>query len=254
MDELRGKSVLITGASRGIGAATAWEFSRHGARVMLAARTAHDIGVLADAIAETGGRAESIACDVSDYPAVEAAVERCNSSFGGLDILVNNAGMIEPIAPLAEGDPQAWGEGFAVNALGVYHGLRAALPGMMAQGAGVVINISSGAATNALEGWSQYCAGKAAALMLTRAAQAECGERGVRVAGLSPGTVATDMQRAIKASGVNPVSELDWEDHIPPEWPARAIAWLCTEAAADIAGVDFPLRPEENRRRVGLID
>ncbi|MFN3615307.1 MAG: SDR family oxidoreductase, partial [Rubrimonas sp.] len=137
---------------------------------------------------------------------------------------------------------------------GVFHGLRAALPGMIARGSGVVVNISSGAATSALEGWSAYCAGKAGVLMLTRAAQLEAGAAGVRVVGLSPGTVATDMQRVIKASGVNRVSELDWSDHIPAEWPAQAVVWLCGPDAAEFAGGDVSLRDPDIRRRVGLTD
>jgi 3-oxoacyl-[acyl-carrier protein] reductase len=124
---------------------------------------------------------------------------------------------------------------------------------MLAQGGGIVVNISSGAATSALEGWSHYCATKAAVLMLTRCADKEYGGKGIRVVGLSPGTVATDMQVAIKASGINPVSQLDPSVHISPDWPARAVAWLCTEAAAEFAGTDFSLKTEENRRRVGLV-
>jgi NAD(P)-dependent dehydrogenase (short-subunit alcohol dehydrogenase family) len=116
----------------------------------------------------------------------------------------------------------------------------------------VVVNISSGAATSAMEGWSHYCATKAAVLSLTRCADKEVGDKGVRIVGLSPGTVATDMQVAIRASGINPVSQLDPSVHIPPGWAARAIAWLASDAAADIRGEDFVLREEANRRRVGL--
>ena len=123
---------------------------------------------------------------------------------------------------------------------------------MVGQGGGVVVNISSGAATSAMEGWSHYCATKAAVLSLTRCADKEVGDKGVRIVGLSPGTVATHMQVAIRASGINPVSQLDPSVHIPPEWAARAIAWLASDAAADIRGEDFVLREEANRRRVGL--
>ena len=123
---------------------------------------------------------------------------------------------------------------------------------MVGQGAGVVVNISSGAATSAMEGWSHYCATKAAVLSLTRCADKEVGDKGVRIVGLSPGTVATHMQVAIRASGINPVSQLVPSVHIPPDWVARAIAWLASDAAADIRGEDFVLREEANHRRVGL--
>jgi NAD(P)-dependent dehydrogenase (short-subunit alcohol dehydrogenase family) len=179
-------------------------------------------------------------------------VDACVDAFGGLDVLVNNAGLIEPIGQLAETDPAEWGQAVDVNLKGVYHGLRYGLPAMLAGGGGVVVNLSSGAATFTLDGWSAYCATKAAVLMLTRCTQAEYGDRGIRVVGLSPGTVATDMQATIKESGVNPVSQLDWSVHIPSEWAGRAVAWLATDDAADLAGVDFSLTDEAGRRRVGL--
>ena len=118
----------------------------------------------------------------------------------------------------------------------------------------MIVNVSSGAATGVLEGWSHYCSSKAAALSLTRMADLEYRDQGIRVVGLSPGTVATDMQVVIKASGINPVSQLDPSAHIPPAWAAKAIAWLCTEDAAEFAGTDVSLRNEDIRHRVGLID
>ena len=252
MDELKDKVAIVTGASRGIGAETARLFAERGAKVVLTARSADAIRALAEAIRGDGGEAVAVAGDVTRYADVEAVVGAASERFGRLDVLVNNAGAIEPIARLADSDPAAWDTAFDINAKGVYHGLRAAIPAMRADGGGVVVNVSSGAAVNALEGWSHYCAGKAAALMLTRAAHLEYGEAGIRVVGLSPGTVATDMQVAIKASGINRVSELDWSDHIPPEWAARAIAWLATDDARAFDGGDVSLREEDIRRRVGL--
>jgi len=251
--ELQGKAAIVTGASRGIGAAAAEELARQGVAVVLAARSDGAIKKLAAKIAGDGGKASAIACDVAKYDDVAAAVALCKSNYGSLDILVNNAGVIEPVARLAESDPQGWGEAVDINVKGVYHGLRAALPIMEAQGSGVIINISSGAATSALEGWSHYCASKAAVLMLTKCVHKEYADKGVRVVGLSPGTVATDMQVAIKASGINPVSQLDPSVHIPPAWVARAIAWLCTAEGAEYDGADFSLKSEEGRRRVGLV-
>lgn len=253
MQELEGKAAVVTGASRGIGAATAEELARQGVAVVLAARSLGEIEALAARIGDAGGRASAIACDVSRYGEVAAAVELCRSRYGRLDILINNAGVIDPIARLAESDPDGWGRAVDINVKGVYHGLRAAIPVMEAQGHGVIVNISSGAATSALEGWSHYCATKAAVLMLTRCVDKEYRDKGIRVVGLSPGTVATNMQVAIKASGINPVSQMDFSQHIPPEWPARAVAWLCTEAAREFDGGDFSLKTEDGRRRVGLV-
>jgi NAD(P)-dependent dehydrogenase (short-subunit alcohol dehydrogenase family) len=247
---LQGKSVLVTGASRGIGAAAARAFAAAGAKVVLAARDKAACEALA---AEIGGVA--VACDVARFSDVQTAVDLCRERFGGIDVLINNAGRIEPIAPLAQADPDDWGVCIDVNLKGVFHGLRAALPPMIAQGGGVVVTVSSGAATNPISGWSAYCAGKAGALMLTRAAHLEAADKGVRVLGLSPGTVATDMQRTIKASSVdNAVRKLEWSDHIPAEWPARALVWLCGPDGAAFAGGDVSLRDPDIRRRVGLTD
>ena len=251
--DLSGKVALVTGASRGIGAATARRLADAGAAVVLSARSADAIMANAAAIREAGGRASAIPADVSIYSDVEAAVQHCVAEHAGIDILVNNAGLIEPITHLAQSDPIEWGRIADINYKGVYHGLRAALPVMLAGGSGIVVNISSGAATSALEGWSHYCSSKAAALALTRCADREYRDQGIRVVGLSPGTVATEMQVAIKASGINPVSQLKPSAHISAEWVAEAVAWLCTDAGAAYAGTDFSLKTNEGRKLVGLL-
>ena len=252
MPDLEGKAAIVTGASRGIGAAAARALAEAGAAVLLLARSTDEIEALAAEIEAGGGRAVARTCDVCRYADLADAVAACRETFGRLDILVSNAGVIEPIGPLADIDPDAWNKAVDINLKGVFHGLRAALPAMIAQGSGVVINLSSGAATSALEGWSHYCAAKAGAAMLTRAAQAELAGSGVHVVGLSPGTVATHMQEAIRDSGINPVSRLEWSEHIPPDWPAQAIVWLAAGAAAEHAGTDVSLRDPDIRRRVGL--
>lgn len=242
-----GRSVLITGASRGIGAATARLFARAGARLGLAGRPSAALRAVAE---ETGAR--FLPCDVADFAQVEAAVAAMAAAQGGLDVLINNAGLIDPIAPLATADPEAWARQIAVNLNGVFHGMRAALPVMAGQaGGGTIITVGSGAAYNPLEGWSGYCASKAGAIMLTRAAHLEAGGK-VRILSLSPGTVATDMQRAIRASGVNAVSGLDWSAHIPPEWPARALLWMCGPDADGFRGAEVSLRDPAIRARLGL--
>ena len=245
-----GKTVLITGASRGIGAAATRAFADAGANVALVARS---VDAIADIAGEIGEKAIAIPCDVSRHAEVEAAVAATARTFGGLDILINNAGVIDPIGHLAETEPDAWARTIDINLKGVMYGMRAAMPGMIAQGHGSIINISSGAAHGPIEGWGAYCSSKAAVYMLTRLADKEARDKGLRIMGLSPGTVATDMQREIKASGLNPVSQLDWSVHIPPEWPAQALLWMCTSDADDYLGDDVSLRDEGIRKKVGLI-
>ena len=241
-----GKAVLITGASRGIGAAAARLFAEKGAKLGLAGRTSREL----EAVAEETGAAQ-LPCDVSDAEQVAAAVAAMGERHGGLDVLINNAGSIEPIARLDEADPAAWSRQIDVNLKGVFCGMRAALPVMRASGGGTIITVGSGAAYSPLEGWSGYCTSKAGAIMLTRAAHLEAGDV-VRVLSLSPGTVATGMQAAIRASGLNPVSQLDWSVHIPPEWPARALLWMCSADADDWRGGEVSLREAAIRQRLGL--
>lgn len=248
MPQLKDRTVLITGASRGIGAAAARAFAAEGARVALISRSTSDI---ADLAGEIGDAALAIPCDVANWTEMARAVDATVETFGSLDVLIGNAGVIEPIGPLADLDPEGWGTVIDVNIKGVFHGMRAAVPIMQAQGAGTVITISSGAAHRALAGWSAYCTSKAGAKMLTEACQAEYGET-LRVMGLSPGTVATQMQREIKASGVGPVAQLDWSDHIPPEWVAKALVWMCDDAADDLRGTEVALRDDVIRARIGL--
>jgi len=244
------KTVLITGASRGIGAAAARVFSQAGARVALLARTSHEIDRIAG---EIGDGAIAVPCDVSDYQAVENGFARVVDAFGGLDVVISNAGVIEPISHLVSSDPKAWGRGIDINLKGAYHCMRAALPVFQANGGGTILSVSSGAAHSPMEAWSQYCAAKAGAAMLTRSVDMEARQFGVRAIGLSPGTVATDMQREIRASGINPVSKKDWADHIPPDWAARALLWMCSAAADEFLGQDIRLGDDGIRRKIGLI-
>jgi 3-oxoacyl-[acyl-carrier protein] reductase len=244
-----GKTVLITGASRGIGAATAQHLASLGANVVLTARSGDALEQIATQI---GPQAKAIACDVSDYDQVKSAVDLALAHFGSLDILVNNAGLLAPVHRLAEFAPKDWDQIIDVNVKGVFYMMHAALPIMIKQGGGTIINISSGAAYGVLEGWSHYCASKAAVLQLTRSGHEEYGTQGITCLGLSPGTVATEMQVLIKASGVNPVSQLEVADHIPASDVAQAVAYLCGPAGIKYLGEDFHLKSPDSRAAIGL--
>jgi NADP-dependent 3-hydroxy acid dehydrogenase YdfG len=253
MQQLENKTALITGASQGIGEATARYFAKHGTKVILVARNADKLNRIVQDIYKDGGEALTVCGDVADYFTLEAAVNAARERFNTLDILVNNAGIIDPVARIAESNVDAWSKVVDVNLKGVYHGLKAAIPAMLDNPkGGTVVNISSGAATGALEGWSHYCSTKAAVLSLTRCAHKEYADQGIRVIGLSPGTVATDMQVVIRDSGINPVSKLEWSQHIPSEWVAKTIGYLTTDEASDLAGDDFSIKNDEGRKRVGL--
>lgn len=249
MADLTGRTVLITGASRGIGEAAARHFVDAGANVVLCARSGDEISRIAS---DLGDRAMARPCDVADYGQVEAAVEATIGRFGGIDVLVNNAGVIEPISRIEEADPANWGAAIDINLKGVFHGIAAVLPAMRRAGGGSVLTVSSGAAHGPIEGWSHYCAAKAGVAMLTRCLDKEERENNIRAIGLSPGTVATQMQREIKSSGINPVSQLEWSDHVPPEWPAQALLWMCGAEADHWLGEEISLRDPDIRAKVGL--
>jgi NAD(P)-dependent dehydrogenase (short-subunit alcohol dehydrogenase family) len=149
-------------------------------------------------------------------------------------------------------DPAEWARSIEINLIGAYYAVRAVLPGMIERGHGDIINVSSGAALRPQEGWSAYCAGKAGLAMLTRSVDFEHRAAGIRVFGFQPGTTDTDMQGTIRASGINMVSRIPREQLTPVAHPARAIVYLCTPEADDLAGKEFSLRDEDFRRRIGL--
>ena len=250
--DLTGQTAFVTGANRGIGAAIAARLAQAGADVVVSGRDVASAARVAKAIRATGGSAAALGCDVTDHAAVTAAIERVVARHGRLDIVVANDGTIEPIARLAESDPVAWGAAVDVNLKGVYHSFRAAVPAMLRHGGGTLIAMNSGAANAPMDGWSHYCATKAAVQMLTRQLHKEYAAQGIRSIGLSPGPVAGEMQAAIRASGLNPVSRLTDADYIPADWAAAAVAWLCTSAADPFLGTDFSIKTEEGRRLVGL--
>ena len=241
MTEFAGKVAIVTGGSRGIGAAAAAALAGAGASVMVVARGGTAVSRAADAIAAVGGKASAIACDVADYAAVEAMVDATRRRFGPPDILVNNAGIIEPIGALAESDPTAWARNININLIGAYNAVRAILPEMLAAGRGTVINLSSGAAHRPLEAWGAYCSAKAGLAMLTDALALETAQSGVRVFGLAPGVIDTEMQVTIRASGINRVSKIPRADLAPADHPAAAILYLCTSAADDLVGRELNL-------------
>ena len=188
-----GRVAVITGASRGLGAGLAETFARDGMLLGLCARTrpaSHD-----------GQTALTASVDVTDADAVDAFARAVVERFGRVDLWVNNAGVLAPIGPLADADPVALRRHLDVNVLGVVHGTAAFVRHLRGRpGEGVLVNISSGAATTPYEGWAAYCASKAAVDMITEVVALEERSIGLRAYALAPGVVDTDMQALIRAT------------------------------------------------------
>ena len=208
--------VIVTGASRGLGAATAFCLASGDAAVCLVARSEKALLAVETNILERGGRAMAIPADVADREACGHIVERSLERWGRLDALVNNAGVLGPLAYTADAAPMDWLETLKVNVMGPYYLTRAALP-LLRQTSGRIVNVSSGAATTALAGAGAYCVSKAALNHFTRILAVE--EPGVTAVAVRPGVVDTPMQTLLRntAPSVMPKDLADYYQQIKIE-------------------------------------
>ena len=182
-DDLSGKVILVTGAGRGIGRATALAFASEGARVVVAGRTRKQIKAVRDEIKVQGRTALAVSADVSKPRDVKALMRAALDKYGGIDLLVNNAGVLEPIAPIWSARPKDWRNNISINLIGLYSCAREVMRHMMQHSGGAIINVSSGAARNPRYGWSAYCTAKAAVDQLTRCMGLTVGSPGGKIAG-----------------------------------------------------------------------
>jgi NADP-dependent 3-hydroxy acid dehydrogenase YdfG len=190
--DLNGQVVAITGASSGIGEATALACAEAGAAVALAARRADRIEALAERIAADGGRALAVATDVADEDQARAFVERAHAELGRLDVLVNNAGVML-LGPINGAPTDEWRRMIEVNVFGVLYCTHAALPLMLEQGSGSIVNVSSVAGRFARAGSGVYNATKFAVGAFSEALRQEVTTSNIRVTLVEPGAVATEL-------------------------------------------------------------
>ncbi|MSO80680.1 MAG: SDR family oxidoreductase [Alphaproteobacteria bacterium] len=246
-----GKLALVTGASRGIGRATAIALARRGAAVALAARYADGCTGTAAAIREGGGTAASLhAANLADTRAATALGEDIIARHGRLDILANNAGL-STLGTVDAVTPSELARVLAVNVTAPWALMRAVLPGMKARGAGIVINLCSSRAHIPGKGCGACCASKAWLLRLTQCLHQEIVGSGVQVFAFSPGLTLTDMVRDIYDRADAPMA-LPLEAVPPPERAAQVIGWLAGGEAGDLAGLDIAIQFNDVTRRAGL--
>jgi NAD(P)-dependent dehydrogenase (short-subunit alcohol dehydrogenase family) len=236
-EEFAGKVVLITGATSGIGAATALAFSRRGAHVIVAGRDKARGQEVVYACAKHGGKVLFFQADVSRPANVVAMLDFALASFGRLDIAFNNAGFQEPRAPLAEQPDEIYDRTFDANVRSVFHSMKAEIAVMLKQGFGTIINNASvSGVRNPNPGLALYSASKAAVLSLTRAAAMEYAPSNIRINAVSPGRIVTPMMLASKVDITAVVAGLPLRRMGQPEEVAAAVVWLASDAASFVVG------------------
>jgi len=236
------QTLIITGASRGIGAATAHAAAALGANVVLCARSETALAVVARQITEAGGHALAVVADVSNREDCQRLVSAALERFGSLDAVVSNAATLDPVEPIATSAPEAWHRALTVNVIGPVMLAQAALPHLRARN-GRVIDVTSGAAGLPLSGLSAYCASKAALNIFGQCLAKE--EPEITVISFDPGTVDTAMHSFIRAEGQPAMLPADYamfvglheQGHLrPPEDPGRALAHVALRAPREWSG------------------
>ncbi|MGO4580871.1 SDR family oxidoreductase [Cupriavidus sp. 2TAF22] len=238
---IEGKVVVITGASSGLGEATARHLAGAGASLVLAARRGDRLEALAAEIRAKGGRAETAVVDVSRRADVQALVEKAVAAFGRVDVMVNNAGLMA-IAPMSEGKVDEWDRMIDINIKGVLYGIAAALPVFQKQGAGHFINIASVAGVKVFSpGGTVYSGTKFAVRAISEGLRHEVGGT-IRTTVISPGAVDSELKLGSShAQSTQAVNEF-YQQAIPADSVARAIAYAI-EQPADVDINEIVLRP-----------
>lgn len=239
MSHTQGKIVVITGASSGIGEATARGLAAAGMKVVLGARRTDRLQSLVQAIRAAGGEAEFLALDVADRAAFEAIIAFAETRFGGVDVLVNNAGLM-PLSPLAALKTDEWDRMIDVNIRGVLNGIGAVLPRFQARGGGHVINVASVAAHGVWPTTAVYSATKAAVWNITEGLRQEHPE--IRTTIISPGVVESELAATITDPDTAAYIHQARQVALKPEVIAQAIGYAI-EQPADVAVNEMIVRP-----------
>ena len=226
---IAGKVVVITGASSGLGEATARELSAQGATVVLGARRADRIKSLADELTRRGGKALAVPTDVIHSEQVKKLVDGAVQAHGRIDVMINNAGLM-PQSPLERLRIDEWDRMIDVNIKGVLYGIAAALPHMKQQKSGHVINVSSVAGHKVRAGGAVYAATKHAVLALSEGLRQEVKPYNIRTTAISPGAVATELPNSISEPDVAEGFHKFYEEFaIPADSFARAVAFAISQ-------------------------
>ncbi|HEX2560570.1 SDR family oxidoreductase [Phenylobacterium sp.] len=228
-DNIAGKAIVVTGASSGMGAAAARHLARKGAALVLGARRSDRIAALAAEINQAGGRAKPVTTDVTKAEELQRLVDAAVETYGRIDVLINNAGVM-PLSPLQRLKIAEWDQMIDVNLKGVLYGVAAALPYMIKQNSGHIINLSSVAGHKLFGGSAVYSATKFAVRALSEGLRQEMAAYNIRTTIISPGAVKTELLNHISERDVQQANQ-DYvgEVGLPPETFARLVAFAINE-------------------------
>ena len=241
-DNITGKSIVITGASSGMGAAAARHLAGKGAAVVLGARRTDRIEALVAEITDAGGKAIAVATDVTKREDLLRLVDAAVDTYGRVDVIINNAGVM-PLSPLERVKVDEWDQMIDVNLKGVLYGVAAALPHMIAQKSGHIINVSSVAGHKLFGGSAVYSATKFAVRALSEGLRQEMAPHNIRTTIISPGAVKTELLDHISETDVQKANQ-DYvaEIGVPAETLARLVAFAINEPE-DVGVNEILFRP-----------
>ncbi len=239
---LEGKVTIVTGASRGIGAATSKILAVAGATVVLAARDQRTLMSVADAIEVEGGSALVVPTDVNDPASVERMVTRTIEGFGRLDCAFNNAGGSFGRAPIAEVSVDEFDRTMQVNVRGVFLCMKHEIPAMLEAGGGSIVNMSSTVGLLGWPGFGAYAASKHGIIGLTQSGALDYAERGIRINAVAPGSIFTDSVDAVSNEQRAAIAEAVPMHRIGlPREVGATVAWLCSDEATFVTGAVIPV-------------
>jgi NAD(P)-dependent dehydrogenase (short-subunit alcohol dehydrogenase family) len=243
MSTFKGKVVLVTGGTSGIGAVTAAAFAKEGGKVVISGRREQEGLAVVEGIKKAGGEAHFVRADVAVEADVKKLVEATVAKYGRLDVAFNNAG-VELVAPLLEFDEAAYRRVFDINVLGVFLSLKYEIPAMLKTGGGSIVNTSSVAGRVGMPGAGIYIASKHAVEGITKTAAVEFAKQGVRVNAVAPGAIQTDMIDRFAGSeegkshlaSMHPIGRIGRAEEV-----ASAVLYLASDAASFVTGVSVPI-------------